>query len=120
MCCRFAICGGSFEGSAASAASGSIGIVQPEACAGKVVGVIKCRAPDKRGAPRIDNYLHPCVLRHRIVRGRLIERHAVLQSGTATLLNKDAQTLAGLALLRDQRLQVLRRGIGDRDHKGAT
>ena len=107
---------GGFKGSAAAAASHGIGVLDSESGAGQVVGVIDRRTLQKIRAVTGDNHFHPIALDDFIALFRMVEAHAVLQTGTAAPLHANAQPFGLIILLGDDGEEAREGGIGDVDH----
>src|SRR6201987_3874701 len=71
-------------------------------------------------ALRIDQKLHPLAFHHCVARFFRVERHLVLQTGTATFSDLNAQTLFRATLLVEQKTELPNRALRHLYHSQRT
>src|SRR5690348_2298973 len=102
------------EGAAAPAGGLGVRIVDHELRARKFLDVVHFRAFEILHAQRIDQQFDAAAVEHEIVvRTRLVETEAVLETRAAAALDEDAQLERGLAFLADQLTDAVERCIGN-------
>jgi len=91
-----------------------IGIGHLEAPFLKVIAVVEFGAADKKGALGINHDVHPFGRDEDVARlGAVDEIHLVLEAGTATPDDRDAEGAIGSALFGQQGGEPVGSGIGD-------
>src|SRR3712207_1195648 len=105
------------EGGAAAAAALDVGVVDGEAGAHEAVDVVELGPRDVGYAHRVYEDAHALGLEDLVVVVDLVvEVDAVLEAGAAARPDADAQREILLALLRHERLDLLRGVVGDADY----
>ena len=86
---------GWLKGGAAAAAPDGIGVLDTKTGAAQLVGIVKRRAGQIPGARLVNENADALPLDNGVPVLALIQGHAVLESGTSSMLDKNAQPLPG-------------------------
>ena len=110
-----------FEGCAAAAGPGGIGIDDAKAGAGEAVLEIEGGVAQEIGALGVDEELHLVALDDGVAFLAAIEGHLVLKAGATALGDLHAETFAGgFGLLGKEGTEVVYGVVGDVDHRSGT
>ena len=108
---------GGLEGSAAAATACGIGVLDAETRTGEVVAIVDGRSIEKMPALFGHDHLDPVALHHLVPSLRVIEAHAVLQSGASAVLDVYTQTLGLVILLAQHDLKLPDCRFSDLNHQ---
>jgi hypothetical protein len=95
------------ERSAAATATGSIGVLQAESRTGEIIRVVERGAAQKRDTFVINHDMYAFLFVNLVIIACFIERHSVLQAGTAAFLYENTQSFSHVSILLYEGVELL-------------